>query len=105
MDDPRIEIAEQLFAAWSSGDADAPAAVHGPGRRALRHRRRRAPGLAGHPGVLRQGIERWPDLALVPDEYWVNDGGVALRWVMTATVPDESTRAPRPRASSGAPRA
>ena len=25
----------------------------------------------------------------MPAEYWVNDGGIALRWVMTATVPDE----------------
>ena len=36
------------------------------------------------------GIEKWPDLALVPDQYWVNDTGVALSWVMTATVQDET---------------
>ena len=34
------------------------------------------------------GLVRWPDLSLIPDEYWTNDAGVAVRWVMSATVSD-----------------
>ena len=33
-----------------------------------------------------QGLVVWPDLVLAPDQYWTSDDGVALSWVMTATV-------------------
>jgi len=32
------------------------------------------------------GIKIWPDLDLTPEAYWTSDDGVALSWVMTATV-------------------
>jgi steroid delta-isomerase-like uncharacterized protein len=90
MDDPRIAIADKLFAAWSSGDLDAPA-QHLTADAVLsdivggEHQ--------GWPAIrayFAQGLEKWPDLALVPDQHWVNDTGVALNWVMTATVHDDS---------------
>ena len=86
MTDERITLAEDLFKAWSSGDADAPAVYfHHDGVLADivggTHR--------GWPAIrefFARGIEHWPDLVLIPDEYWTNERGVALRWVMSATV-------------------
>ena len=87
--DPRIEVAEQLFRAWSSGDADSPAAYMAPDAVLYDIVGGEHQGWPAIRAFFAQGIEHWPDLALVPAEYWVNDGGIALRWVMTATVPDE----------------
>ena len=87
----RIEVAKELFAAWSSGDLDAPRAH-----------------LTDHPilwdsvGGLKEGweaireyfghgLERYPDLALVPTgEYWTRPDGLALQWEMSASVIDDS---------------
>ena len=90
MDDPRIQIAEQLFAAWSSGDADAPAKYMAPDAVLYDIVGGEHQGWPAIREFFAKGIKVWPDLALIPDEYWVNDNGVALRWVMTATVQDES---------------
>jgi hypothetical protein len=35
-----------------------------------------------------QGLAKWDDLQLVPDEFWVNEDGLALHYVMSATVKD-----------------
>jgi ketosteroid isomerase-like protein len=86
MTDTRIALARDLFAAWSSGDADAPQpylhadavlydAVSGE--------------FVGWPAIrafFARGVEAWPDLVLAPLEYWTNDDGVALSWLMSATV-------------------
>ena len=86
MTDPRITLAENLFTAWSSGDADAPAPYfHADG--VLRD----IVGgeYSGWPAIrafFAAGLTKWNDLTLVPDEYWVNDRGVALRWVMSAGI-------------------
>jgi ketosteroid isomerase-like protein len=88
MTDSRIVLAEELFAAWSSGDPDAPAAFfHADGTLTdivggTHH---------GWPAIrafFARGVAKWPDLRLIPDEYWTNERGVALRWVMSATVTD-----------------
>lgn len=88
VDDPRLRLATDLFAAWSSGDADAPAAyLHDD---AVLH------DIVGgqHEGwpairaFFGSGLERFPDLTLVPDQFWTNDDGVALTWVMSASVAD-----------------
>jgi len=92
--DPRITLAEDLFAAWSSGDADAPARFFHPDGILSdivggEHR--------GWPAIrdfFAKGLQRWPDLTLIPDEYWLNDRGVALRWVMGATVGDAALFGP-----------
>lgn len=86
----RVTAVEQLMAAWSSGDPDAPRdlvtdsfvvwdAVGGEhqGWEAVR-------------AYFSSALVRWPDLELVPDgNYWFSDEGVAFTWVMTATVPDD----------------
>lgn len=38
-----------------------------------------------------KGLAKWDDLRLVPDEFWANDGGLALHYVMSATVRDAAT--------------
>src|SRR5215210_881381 len=86
----RIEIATRLFQGWSSGDPDAPqqlmtadAVLHDiasgtfEGWRAIR-------------AFFAAGLAKWDDLQLVPDEFWSNDGGLALHYVMSATVKDPS---------------
>ena len=84
--DSRVDLARDLFSAWSSGDADAPATFmhHDAVLRDIvggEH--------AGWPNIrtfFARGLQIWPDLTLVPDDYWTNPQGVALRWMMSATV-------------------
>jgi ketosteroid isomerase-like protein len=76
-----------LFAAWSSGDLDAPRA-HLTDDAVLwdavggEH--------AGWPAIrayFARGIARYPDLRLAPTgEFWHRDDGIALTWTMSATV-------------------
>ncbi len=40
------------------------------------------------------GLAKWDDLQLVPDEFWANDSGLALHYVMSATVRDPSIYGP-----------
>ncbi len=88
--DPRIDLAENLFKAWSSGDAGAPEPYLHPDCILYdivggEHR--------GWPAIrafFAQGLERSQDLVLLPEEYWTNDKGVALSWVMSATVQDDT---------------
>jgi hypothetical protein len=87
----RIAQAYALFAAWSSGDVDAPRG----------HLREDAVlddvigGVyRGWPAIrayFQRGLDRYPDLTLVPTgEFWQREDGVALTWVMSATVRDDS---------------
>jgi ketosteroid isomerase-like protein len=90
-EDPRITRARALFAAWSSGDVDAPRA-HLTDDAVLydviggEH--------AGWPAIrayFAHGLRRYPDLRLEPTgDFWSRDDGLALTWVMSATVSDES---------------
>ena len=87
----RIEIVTKLFAAWSSGDVDAP-----------RQYMTDTPVLWDSVGGLKEGweaireyfghgLERYPDLELVPTgEFWSRPDGIALQWEMGATVIDDS---------------
>jgi steroid delta-isomerase-like uncharacterized protein len=90
MDDPRIDIAAKLFDAWSSGDADAPDAYMAPDAVLYDIVGGEHKGWPAIREFFAKGLQHWPDLVLAPDEFWVNDNGVALRWVMTATVQDDS---------------
>ncbi len=88
--DPRIERTQALFAAWSSGDVDAPRhhltedailydVIGGEYR-----------GWEAIRAYFAYGLQRYPDLALVPTgEFWTRDDSVALTWVMSATVTDD----------------
>lgn len=87
----RIEVTKALFAAWSSGDLDAP-------RQYLTDE----PVLWDSVGGLKEGwpaireyfghgLERYPDLVLAPTgEFWARPDGIALQWEMSATVIDDS---------------
>jgi hypothetical protein len=87
----RIEVATALFAAWSSGDVDAP-----------RQYLTEEPVLWDSVGGLKEGwpaireyfghgLERYPDLELVPTgEFWARPDGLALQWQMSASVIDDS---------------
>ncbi len=88
-EDPRIDTARKLFAAWSSGEAEAPHEfmhddavlydiVGGE--------------YSGWPAIrdfFAAGLEKWDDLVLEPEQFWTNESGVALTWLMTATVTDD----------------
>ena len=88
--DPRIDLTEKLFAAWSSGNADAPKPYLAPDCILYdivggEHR-----GWETIRKFFAEGLVMWPDLVLLPDQYWVSDKGVALTWVMSATVQDNA---------------
>ena len=90
-DRARIEIVTKLFAAWSSGDVDAPQqymtddAILWDSVGGLKE---------GWPAIREyfgHGLERYPDLDLVPTgEWWARPDGLALQWTMSATVIDDS---------------
>jgi ketosteroid isomerase-like protein len=89
-DQAEIETARLLFLAWSSGDADAPGEYLAED--AVLRDIVAGEDKVGWPAIrefFAQGLESWKDLDLTPDQYWLNDKGVALSWLMTATVPDD----------------
>jgi hypothetical protein len=82
----RIDVATGLFEGWSSGDPDGPApfwAPHGILDDV-------ASGVfEGWPAIrefFARGLSRTANLTLVPDEFWANDDGLALRYVMSGDV-------------------
>ena len=85
MTDARIEIARTLFAGWSSGNPDEPQALMTPD--AVLHDTASGT-FEGWPAIrafFAAGLAKWDDLQLLPDEFWANDTGLALHYVMTAT--------------------
>lgn len=92
--DARIGIARSVFAAWSSGDADAPEPYFtddavlsdtGSGR------------FEGWPAIrafFAAGLTVWSDLLLAPDEYFTNPDGVAVHYWMSATITDPAMHGP-----------
>ena len=85
--DARIDLADELFGAWSSGDADAPASFFHPDGVLYDIIGGRYEGWPAIRAYFANGLVKWPDLVLKPDGFWTNDRGVAVRWVMTATIP------------------
>ncbi len=88
--DKEIEVARKLFLAWSSGDAEAPGAYMTED--AVLYDIVAGDDKVGWPAIrdfFAGGIVHWPDLDLTPEKYWVNDKGVALTWLMSATVTDD----------------
>lgn len=85
-----IEIGESVFAAWSSGDADAPERYFAPD--AVLHDTATGT-FHGWPEIrdfFARGLAKWDDLALVPRTWWANEEGLAVHYLMTATVKDPS---------------
>ncbi len=94
MGDRRIGIAIDLFAAWSSGDADAPEQYFAPDAVLFDVASGRFEGWPAIRDFFARGLEKWDDLALVPDEFWTNDDGLALHYEMSATVTDPAMYGP-----------
>ena len=86
---PHITLARNLFAAWSSGNADAPAPYLHPDAVLYDTVGGRHHGWSTIRKFFDDGNAIWSDLNFDVGAYWVSDSGVALRWVMSATVPDD----------------
>jgi ketosteroid isomerase-like protein len=85
-----IEIARNLFAAWSSGDPDAPREFLTED--AVLHDIVAGRDKVGWPEIrefFANALKVSPDLVLAPDAFWLNETGVALRFHMSATVPGD----------------
>lgn len=83
--DREIEIAKKLFAAWSSGDADAPAEYLTDD--AVLHDIVEGNDKVGWPAIREffgAALKVSSDVVLEPDAFWVNETGVAVRWHMSA---------------------
>jgi ketosteroid isomerase-like protein len=84
-----IEIARKLFAAWSSGDVDAPAEFLTED--AVLHDIVEGNDKVGWPAIREffgSALKISPGVVLEPDAFWVNETGVAVRWHMSATAGD-----------------
>lgn len=96
--DAEIEIARKLFAAWSSGDPDAPREFLTED--AVLHDIVAGRDKVGWPEIrefFALALRVSPDLVLEPDAFWLNDTGVALRFHMSATVQEGDMFGPEAR--------
>jgi hypothetical protein len=92
--DRRIAVGEAVYAAWSSGDADAPepyfhhdAVLHDVASGTFE----------GWPAIrafFAAGLAKWDDLTLSPTEWWSNGDGLAVHYLMSATVRDPAQYGP-----------
>ena len=90
----RIDVAKRLFEGWSSGDPDAPEPLMTPD--VVLHDIASGT-FEGWPAIrtfFAAGLQKWDDLLLVPDEFWINESGLALHYEMSATVKDPSIYGP-----------
>jgi len=86
----RIDVARQLFAGWSSGDANAPEPFMTPDAVLFDVASGRFEGWPAIRDFFARGLAKWDDLQLLPDQFWTSDDGLALHYVMSATVRDPS---------------
>ena len=87
----RIEVAKALFAAWSSGDVDAPRAYLTDSAILWDSVGGQKDGWDAIREYFGHGLARYPDLVLEPNgEFWARPDGLALQWNMSATVIDDS---------------
>lgn len=86
LDTLRLETAEAIFAAWSSGDPDAPQRYFHPDAVLYDVASGRFEGWPAIRAFFAAGLAKWNDLRLEPAELWTNDDGVAVRYVMSATI-------------------
>lgn len=88
-EDPRIQTVRDIFAAWSSGDADAPEQYFHPDAVLDDIEGGAHHGWRDIRDFFAGGLVHWPDLELIPERFWTNDQGVALTWTMSATINDD----------------
>ena len=92
--DRRERVARDVFAAWSSGDADAPEPFFTKDAVLTDVASGRFEGWPAIREFFAKGLAKWSDLTLVPDEFWTNEDGLALHYVMSATVRDPALYGP-----------
>jgi len=86
----QIEIAKKLFAAWSSGNPDAPAEFLTED--AVLHDVVAGSDKVGWPAIrefFAFAMSMSDDLVLAPNAFWVNETGLAVRWRMSGTAKGE----------------
>ena len=89
-DDPRIQVVRDIFAAWSSGDADAPERFFHPDAVLEDIEGGKHTGWSNIREFFANGLKKFPDLVLLPERFWTSDSGVALTWTMSASLTDAS---------------
>jgi ketosteroid isomerase-like protein len=82
----RIELATHLFEAWSSGDPDAPERFLAADAVLDDVASGRFEGWPAIRAFFARGLRRTANLTLVPDEFWANDTGLAVHYVMSGDV-------------------
>ncbi|MXP20005.1 hypothetical protein GIY30_01310 [Gordonia sp. HNM0687] len=87
----REAVVKALFAAWSSGDLDAPAHYLSDTPVLEDSVGGRYEGWENIRAYFGHGLKRYPDLILEPTgEFWHRPDGLAMTWTMTATQTDTS---------------
>lgn len=82
----RITTIKKLFAAWSSGNVDAPGRFLGPDATLWDNANGEFKGWEQIRAFFAKGVDRYPDLSLVPSgDYWLGTDSIALTWTMSAT--------------------
>jgi ketosteroid isomerase-like protein len=82
----RAEIATRLFEAWSSGDPDAPEPFWTPDGVLDDVASGVFEGWPAIRAFFASGMTRTHDLVLAPQEFWANDGGLAVTYEMSGDV-------------------
>lgn len=82
----RIGIATALFATWSSGDPDAAEAYFTPDGVLDDVASGRFEGWPAIRTFFASGLTRTHNLVLAPSEFWANESGLALHYVMSGDV-------------------
>ena len=75
-----------MFAAWSSGSADAPQQYFAPDGILDDVASGRFVGWPEIRACFARGLTRTAHLTLIPDEFWVNDSGLAVHYMMSGDV-------------------
>jgi hypothetical protein len=93
-EDRRIETARRLFAGWSSGDPDAPESCFHPEGVLMDVASGRFEGWPAIRAFFASGLQRTHHLTLVPDQFWSNDDGLAVHYVMSGEVVNPASYGP-----------
>ena len=90
VDPLRVAVVERLFTAWSSGDPDAPQPFLTESALLWDVIGGQFEGWPAIRAYFARGLASWPDLKLKPSgDYWARRDGLALTWIMSATVRDD----------------
>ena len=92
--DHRVEIAQRLFGGWSSGDPDAPEQCFHPHGVLMDVASGRFEGWPAIRAFFASGLQRTRNLTLIPDQFWANDDGLAVHYVMSGEVVNPASYGP-----------